>query len=420
MERERASGIDTLMISTHGLRANRPDGVTNVITSSVPPLRERGFNIKVVGPYIPDAENNLADITLGRRLRLKLNKTRFEASVLYTGKRKAGDLLSKEEPELVVVHQPLAGNVLHALMTADREEKVCFVVALHAQSESLDGATKTIHFLARYWRKPTLASSTFPVGLTPGPLNTIKDRLDGGYAVSKAARDFWNQYLPGDYEVIYNGIDTDLFKPDENEISKEKNPEDPVIFFAAARFDERKGLDKLFQGVNIAVYNKEIKNFVLEVAGDGEKKEELLELRTRLGLDAYVKLLGILSKEELIQKYGSSEWFILTPTGGEAFGLVLGEAMACRTPVIGSNIAGYSEVIGGNLPFAWMVNPNDPEDIASKIEEALKVEPDFRKKLGVQAREYVRERFSLTSAINGQVEYFHHCIDKRRAKVAKR
>ena len=420
MERRVEQGINTWLVSNHGIRKNSPDGVTNVIMSSVSPLKERGFIINVVGPEIPDKENNLAEITVGKRLKFSLNKTKFEASVLYRGKPKARKLLSKEKPDLVVVHQPLAGNVTHSLMTADREEKICFIGVLHAQVEALDTKTQGIYFLARHWRRPTLSSSTFPMGFTPGPLETINNRLDGRYGVSKAAIRFWNQYLPGDYELIYNGIDTNIFKPDENKKKEESNQEDTLIFFAAARLDERKGLDKLLEGVNVAVYKKGVRNFKVQIAGDGKMREPLLEKRKQLELETYVDFLGFISQEELIKRYGSAHFFILTPTGGEAFGLVLGEAMASGTPVIGSNIAGYDEVIGGNLSFAWMVNPNDPEDIASKIEAAAKIGPDKRKELGEQARKYVEERFSLTSAINNQVEYFKECIERRRSKVAEK
>lgn len=422
MERERGLDINTLIVSTDGMRKSRPYGVTKVILESKEHLQDREIlpdrqmKIKLVGPRIPDKGENLADITLGRRFRVSINNTHFEASILYAsmlglGKAKAKNFLAKEKPDLVIVHQPLAGNVTHSLMTADQKQKICFVGYFHAQRENLDIPSQLLDFFSVFLRRPSIKN-----GLTPGFRKTIEKRLDGRVAVSHAVAEFWNKLLPGDYEVIYNGIDTNKFNRD-GEIKKEwKQNGGEKIIFAAARFDERKGLDDLLRASRILVLDHNMKDLRIKIAGDGKMKKELLALTSELRLDEYVEFLGFLPEKELIRAYRTADVFASTVEGGEGFGLTLGEAMACGTLVVGSNVAGYKEVIGGNLPFAWMTNPRDPKDIADKLKIFLGMETDERSNRGKLARKYVEENFSLTRNINHQAIYYERCLIARSKK----
>lgn len=410
MEREQA--VNTLIISTNGVRKNEPSGITNVIFDSKRGLQDRTIlddrrmDIKVGGPRIPDKENNIADFTLGKRARVpEINGTHFEASILYRGKLKARKFIEEKDPDLVVVHNSLAGNVMHSLMSADEEGKICFVGYFHAQAEALDAPSRAMHFLSRL-RIP---------GLTQGFINTINKRLDGKVAVSRAGGEFWDKLLPGDYEIIYNGIDTNRFKPGE---IKGKSQNGKKIIFAAARFDERKGLDILLQAVSILVYDYNMTDIKVRLAGDGEKKDELLALRSELKLKDYVEFLGILPPEDLDEEYKNADVFTSPVLGGEAFGLTLGEAMASGTLVVASNVAGYNEVIGGDLPFAWMTKPGNPKDVADNLKNVLDLDPQERINRGKLARQYVDQKFSLSQNINRQVDYYERCLRKRGASPA--
>mgnify|MGYP001580282019 CR=1 FL=1 len=411
MERDRV--INALIISTNGIRKNRPDGVTNVIFDSKRGLQgrtildDRQMDVKIGGPRIPDKENNIADFTLGRRARVpKMNGTHFEASILYGGTPKAKKFIDREEPHLVVVHNPLAGNVIHSLMSGDKENGICFVGYFHAQAESLDGLSQVFHFLSRL-RMP---------GLTQGFINTIDRRLDGRVAVSRAAGEFWDKFLPGDYEIIYNGIDTSRFKPGE---IKEESQNGKKTIFAAARFDdERKGLDILLQAVSILVHDYNMTDIKVRLAGKVQK-DKLKALISDLKLGDYVEFIGFLSPKDLDEEYRNADVFASPVLGGEAFGLTLAEAMASETLVVGSNVAGYNEVIGGDLPFAWMTKPGDPKDVAENLKNVLDLDSQERRNRGKLARQYVEKNFSLTKNIDHQADYYERCLRVRSAKTAE-
>lgn len=415
---ERESRINSLIVSTHGLRKNKPDGVTNVILQSRDNLQgrhilDKEMNIKLGGPRIRDKENNLADFTVGRGRKLSMNKTEFEASVLYTGKPRAKKFLKEEKADLIIVHQPVAGNVTHSLMTADEEEGICFVGYFHAQTEEQDRKTRLLMFAAPFLRRPTKSGR-----LSPGFKNTINNRFDGKVAVSKVSGEYWDKHLPGDYEIIYNGIDTSRFRPRETRKESRQNGE--RVIFAASRFDERKGLQILLPAMSILVFDYNMKDVRAKIAGDGKMRDELIALRSKLGLKDYVDFLGFIPEDELIEEYSDADIFTSPALGGEAFGLTLGEAMACETPVVASNVPGYNEVIREDLPFGWLTKPGNPKDLADKLKIVLDMDSVERRNRGRLARMYVEEKFSLTKNIDHQASYYERCLVARTAKVAAR
>jgi spore coat protein SA len=73
----------------------------------------------------------------------------------------------------------------------------------------------------------------------------------------------------------------------------------------------------------------------------------------------------------------------------EPFGLVNVEAMACGTPVVGSNRGGIPEVLGN---AGIVVNPEDAEEFAAALSSLLEG-ADYRAFLGSAARLRCREIF---------------------------
>lgn len=77
---------------------------------------------------------------------------------------------------------------------------------------------------------------------------------------------------------------------------------------------------------------------------------------------------------------------------GEAFPNVLGEAMACGTLCVATEI-GDSRLIMGNTGL--IVPPRNPQAMADAIVAVLEMSPDRRQKLSEEARGSIRDRFSI-------------------------
>jgi glycosyltransferase involved in cell wall biosynthesis len=84
-----------------------------------------------------------------------------------------------------------------------------------------------------------------------------------------------------------------------------------------------------------------------------------------------VELADLDDREALIRAYRSA-WVCALPSLGEAFGLVLAEALACGTPVVGSNDGGIPELID-RPEIGRLFDGEDPESLASALLECLEL-----------------------------------------------
>jgi glycosyltransferase involved in cell wall biosynthesis len=132
----------------------------------------------------------------------------------------------------------------------------------------------------------------------------------------------------------------------------------------------------------------------LFVAGDGEMLPGLRALSKQLGVEDRIHWLGnVPDPKSLLQ---ASDIFVLASTG-EAFGLVLAEAMACGVPIVGSRHGSLLEVVDEGKT-GLLVRPLDAKAFAGAIER-LAGDVDLRRKMGRQAAEHVRAKFTIEKVV---------------------
>ncbi|HEX5852425.1 MAG TPA: glycosyltransferase family 1 protein [Solirubrobacteraceae bacterium] len=105
----------------------------------------------------------------------------------------------------------------------------------------------------------------------------------------------------------------------------------------------------------------------LVLAGHGTESADLQTQARAGGVDEHVRGLGTVSTGELEGLYALAACVVL-PTLYEGFGLPVLEAMVRGVPVVCSDLSVLREVAG---PAALYFDPNDPADIASKIDRLL-------------------------------------------------
>lgn len=158
------------------------------------------------------------------------------------------------------------------------------------------------------------------------------------------------------------GIDFSVFKNQ----NKRENDERFTIGYVS-RIDKEKGWDTLLYAFKHLIQQNE--NIRLIMVGDGAQNNEALELIRELKLEMYVEKHNCLTQKELVKIYSSLDVFIFPSTrAGESLGLVGLEAMACGTPVIGSNLGGIKTYLedGKN---GFLIEPGNSKVLKAAIEK---------------------------------------------------
>lgn len=162
-----------------------------------------------------------------------------------------------------------------------------------------------------------------------------------------------------------------------------------VLFIAGLAKSQRyKGLEDLLNAMTLV--KSQSKNIKLLVAGEGDGLSLYKELANKLKISDNVKFLGGVRGRRLDSLYSKVHLLVL-PSLNESFGMVLIEAMAHCTPVIGTKIGGIPQIITHNKD-GYLVSPKNPDDLAKAI---LKVLNDNRliRKMGLAGYLKVKNNF---------------------------
>lgn len=171
-----------------------------------------------------------------------------------------------------------------------------------------------------------------------------------------------------------------------------------VLFLGSLKATHRgKGLDVLMRAVATLRSRGGFDDVRLVVAADGELEGEFMQLATHVGIrDITIHVKGV-ARDEVPLYFAGADVFALPSVWPEAFGLVLAEAMACGTPVIGSRIGGIPYVIGD---AGLLLPPGDVGALADALARVLSDKEEARVlgKLG-RARVEAMFQWPKTAAI---------------------
>jgi len=201
---------------------------------------------------------------------------------------------------------------------------------------------------------------------------------------------------------VPNGVDLSEF-----DLSKKLKRKRNTLLFAG-RVEEYKGLKYLFSSIK-SIKNK-IKNIKLIVVGDGSCLDEYKNLCKKLDIQKNVSFLGKLPHKKVIVEYQKSSVFVLPSyTSSETFGIVLLEALACKTPVITTNIVGVADEIKKNN-CGVVVKPKDSIGLANAVIKILD-KPQLAKQMGENGRKLVEKKYSWAK-IGKQIENVYEGVLK--------
>ena len=117
---------------------------------------------------------------------------------------------------------------------------------------------------------------------------------------------------------------------------------------------------------------------------------ELQQLAIEVGVAERIHWLGYCADPASLLQ--ASAIFVLASTG-EAFGLVLAEAMACGVPIVGSESGAIPEIVEDGVT-GFLASPRDAVSFADAMER-LALDKKLRLQMGANGLTRVREKFSL-------------------------
>jgi phosphatidyl-myo-inositol alpha-mannosyltransferase len=169
--------------------------------------------------------------------------------------------------------------------------------------------------------------------------DTAMEKLSGRIAVSEKARQFMVQHVGGDAVLIPNGVDCAIFAVPE--VLPGFPRQGPTLFFIGRIDEARKGLPTLLAAMPRII--EAHPDVLLLVAGPGHNEEVAADIPA--GVADHVRFLGLVSEEDKVRAFRSSDLYIAPQLGGESFGIVLLEAMASGTPVLASDLEAFRLVL---------------------------------------------------------------------------
>jgi glycosyltransferase involved in cell wall biosynthesis len=167
------------------------------------------------------------------------------------------------------------------------------------------------------------------------------------------------------------------------------------------RLEKMKAVD-LFPEM-LALLKKDYPNLKMVMTGEGSLKVKLLNDFESAGVSHMVDYLGVIETKKVPMLINQSLIFIY-PSREEPFGLSILEAMACRVPVVTTNVYGPSEIITQNVD-GLTVNPDDVNELVKALRTLLD-DRQLRIRIGEEGRATVEKRFDINQHLENLVSIY--------------
>jgi glycosyltransferase involved in cell wall biosynthesis len=212
-----------------------------------------------------------------------------------------------------------------------------------------------------------------------------------GLSSYKSFPAFYKRLAGGRFDFVGNGVDLSRVDRSIAQTACRHQPTDAFTVTAVGRLvDIKNPLTAVRAFGSVAE-----KTDRLVYMGDGLLRSALLAARREAGLDAQIEFTGLIPRDSVLERLLAADLFIST-SRGEGLPISVLEAMACRRPVVLSDIPPHREIAEG-VDFIPLVDPDDVAGFAREIERFRAMPAARRQQIGQQCRQLVEERFSLAS-----------------------
>ncbi len=179
----------------------------------------------------------------------------------------------------------------------------------------------------------------------------------------------------------------------------------PQILFVG-RFSKNKGINNLIRAMPII--GAEMPEARLALVGFGPEEESIRSTIAAEGLVDRVTILGRVSRDDIPTHMASADLLVLPSIKVEGLGVVLLEALASGTAVVGSNVGGIPDIIEDGVT-GLLCRSQDEADIAAKCVRMLQDE-DLKRRTTENGMQLVNARFSWAGIGTVMEEILLDCL----------
>ena len=209
--------------------------------------------------------------------------------------------------------------------------------------------------------------------------------------------------------TIYNGVDTDRFRPDgpgRGILPESFAPEGSIVIGTVGRLDPLKnqlGLVEAF--LHVLERRPALRGILrLVIVGDGDQRGEIETALAAGNARDLAWLPGY--RDDTPNLYRSFDIFVL-PSRREGISNTLLEAMASGRPVIAAQVGGNPEIVPEGI--AGQLVPPDPQGLATAILNYID-DPELRRAHGDGGRTHTLRNFSLRAMVQNYDRVYRELI----------
>ena len=280
---------------------------------------------------------------------------------------------------------------------------------VHIEEEPYNLATyQVVKECARYKRPAIFLTAKMVLRNYPLPFNYFEKYVyrnaSAALAINCSALDILRRkgFMKRAALLSQDGVDPAVFrKVEASSVRQRMRLNGGFMIGFVGQVAYRKGLDILIRA--LALLPREC---VLVLVGSGPGVPRLQSLAKRLGVSERVQWVPWVNHRDIVGYMSAFDVFVLpsrTLSGWrEDFGRVLIEAMACETPVVGSDSGEIPNVIGD---AGLIFHEGDEHELAAHLRR-LREESSLRETLGRRGRERVLEHFTYEKVAKATVEFY--------------
>ena len=335
-------------------------GVNNHVLNLHKSFQLAGIQSHVIGPHSGTGDSKDNSISyVGSAVPVPTKGSVARVSLSLWQNPRVKQIIKEKQFDVIHVHEPFSSVITLSALGSKVSDKTIKIATFHTFEGSYLYNIVFSKLLSKY-----------------------ASELDGRIAVSKPALDYINDYLPGTYKIIPNGVDIQKFR----DAVPIQELSDKINLLYLGRIEKRKGLIHLLRAYKkLSIIHENLRLIV--VGGGNLGKNESRFLKDNPQLD--ILMTGEVSDYYKEKYYKTAAMFCSPSIGQESFGIVLLEAMAAEVPVIASNIPGYASVII-HKQNGLLFEPGNSNSLYESLNNVIS-NNEIKNKLTKNANEFVKD-----------------------------